>query len=206
MLGRVFDLFAQGRGTEGERGGLGIGLALVKSLVELHGGTVEALSDGPGRGCEFVVRLPVSRGRQANPHPGLVGDACVPSTATPSRRVLVVDDNKDSADSLGLLLGMQGHVVRTVYDGPQALTAAREFRPHVVLLDIGLPNLGGLEVARRLRDDPDLKGLVLAALSGYASAEDRRRSQQVGFDAHLVKPCPLEELEALLRQASALPE
>jgi CheY-like chemotaxis protein len=196
MLGRVFDLFAQVGEADDERGGLGIGLALVKSLVELHGGTVTAHSDGPGQGCEFVVRLPATRDQQADPGTG--GD---PSTSHEAgrRRVLVVDDNRDSAESLALLLGLMGHLVRTAYDGPQALDAAREFRPDLVLLDIGLPNLGGHEVARRLRENDNLKGVVLAALSGYGGEEDRRRSRESGFDHHLIKPCPLEELEVVLR-------
>ncbi len=196
QLGRVFDLFAQVGEAEGERGGLGVGLALVKSLVELHGGAVEAHSGGPGQGSEFVVRLPAAADPGAAP---AGGEPCEPARRVPTRRVLVVDDNRDSADSLGLLLGLMGHPVRTAYDGPQALDVAREFRPEIVLLDLALPTLGGHEVARRLRGDPELTGLVLVALSGYGSEEDRRRSRDAGFDHHLVKPCALEELEALLR-------
>jgi CheY-like chemotaxis protein len=196
QLGRVFDLFAQAEGAEGERGGLGVGLALVKSLVELHGGAVEAHSAGPGQGSEFLVRLP------AAPEPASGAAPARPSEPAPdtiARRVLVVDDNRDSADSLGLLLGLMGHPVRKAYDGPQALDVAREFRPEIVLLDIALPTLGGYEVARRLRQDPGLPDLVLVALSGYGGEEDRRRSREAGFDHHLIKPCALEELEALLR-------
>lgn len=203
-LDQIFNLFVQAGGDEdGDRGGLGIGLSLVKSLVGLHGGNVQAFSEGPGKGSEFVVRLPAVAAEQASPGAG--AEERAPETAPPSRRVLVVEDNRDSADSLALLLRMMGHTVRTAYDGPEALEVAREFRPEVVLLDIGLPNLGGLEVARRLREDPDLKGSVLAALSGYGGEDDLRRSRQAGFDAHLVKPCELEQLQALLRGARALP-
>jgi CheY-like chemotaxis protein len=198
QLDQVFELFAQAGGAEGERGGLGVGLALVKSLVELHGGAVEARSGGTGQGSEFIVRLPAAASPGAGEAPAAGGPG-EPSCGAPARRVLVVDDNRDSADSLGVLLGLMGHPVRTAYDGPQALEVAREFRPEVVLLDIGLPTLGGYEVARRLRGDAALPGLVLVALSGYGAEEDRLRSREAGFDRHLVKPCALEELEALLR-------
>jgi signal transduction histidine kinase/ActR/RegA family two-component response regulator len=196
QLGRVFDPFAQVGGPEGERGGLGVGLALVKSLVELHGGATEACSGGPNRGSEFVVRLPAVPASGAAP---AGGEPREPPPGAAIRRVLVVDDNRDSADSLGVLLRLIGHPVQTAYDGPQALEVAREFRPDIVLLDLALPSLGGHEVARRLRGDPGLPGLVLIALSGYGGEEDRRRSREAGFDHHLVKPCVLEELELLLR-------
>jgi signal transduction histidine kinase/ActR/RegA family two-component response regulator len=195
QLVRVFDLFAQAGGAEGEGGGLGVGLALVKSIVGLHGGAVEAHSAGPGRGSEFVVRLPATSAGSALAE----NETRETSRGTTTRRILVVDDNRDSADSLGILLGLMGHLVRTAYDGPQALEVAGAFRPEIVLLDIALPTLGGHEVARRLREDPGLPSLVLVALSGYGGEEDRRRSREAGFDHHLLKPCALEELEALLQ-------
>jgi signal transduction histidine kinase/ActR/RegA family two-component response regulator len=198
QLDRVFDLFAQAEGAEGERGGLGVGLALVKSLVELHGGAVVAHSGGSGQGAEFIVRLPVA----SDQFPGVApeGGPCEPSRSAQTRRILVVDDNRDSADTLGVLLELMGHLARTAYDGPQALDMVREFWPEIVLLDIGLPTLGGYEVARRLRGDPAMPSLVLVALSGYGAEEDRQRSREAGFDHHLVKPCALEDLEALLRE------
>ncbi len=207
MLGRVFDLFTQAGGAEGERGGLGVGLALVKSLVELHGGTVEAHSEGTGRGAEFVVRLPVGAGAAA-PTGSVTPDQeqGAKDKGPDSRRVLVVDDKRDSADSLAMLLELLGHTARAAYDGPEALHVARQFRPEVVLLDIGLPTLGGLEVARRLREDPDLTGALLVAVSGYGAEEDLRRSRDAGFDGHLIKPCGLEDLEKLLKAMRAGPQ
>jgi signal transduction histidine kinase/CheY-like chemotaxis protein len=199
LLGRVFGLFAQVGEAEGERGGLGVGLSVVKSLIELHGGSVEAQSDGAGRGAEFVVRLPAARPRQPDAPPAT---AAPTQDGSPARRVLVVDDKRDSADSLGMLLGLLGHAVRTAYDGPEALLAAREFRPEVILLDLGLPTLGGLEVARRLRAEPDLRGVMLVAVSGYGGEEDLRRTRDAGFDGHLVKPYALEQLESLFKSPS----
>jgi signal transduction histidine kinase len=196
MLAKVFDLFTQVDGSPGRaEGGLGIGLTLVKSLVEMHGGAVEALSDGPGQGSEFVVRLPVlveeaEAGAPAAPPAG--------APAGPSRRVLVVDDHHDAADSLALLLKMMGHEVRTAYDGPAALEAARSWRPEVVLLDIGLPGLSGYEVGRRLRDEGPGEELLIVALTGYGQDEDRRRSQEAGLDLHFVKPVDPNALRDLL--------
>jgi PAS domain S-box-containing protein len=196
MLGRIFDMFLQAdRRTKNAQGGMGIGLTLVKSLVEMHGGSVEAHSDGPGKGSEFVVRLPGWAGRVAS---GEAGDAAPPPIKLPSRRVLVVDDSPDAADSLAMLLRLEGQEVRVAYDGPTALGLARDFRPRLVLLDIGLPGMDGYEVARRLRQQPGLGGVVLVALTGWGQEEDRRKSQEAGFDHHLVKPAGLEELQQLL--------
>jgi two-component system CheB/CheR fusion protein len=170
------------RGIDRAQGGLGIGLALVRSLVEMHGGSVTASSAGPGTGSEFVVRLP-ALAEDAGAAPPEQG----PEPAAP-RRILVVDDNRDAADSLALLLQVSGHEVRTAHDGPTALEAARAWRPEVVVLDLGLPRLDGYEVARRLRREQLGEGLVLVALTGYGQDEDRRRSEEAGFDHHLVKP------------------
>jgi signal transduction histidine kinase len=200
MLPKIFDLFQQADRPEGRVSeGLGIGLTLVKRLVELHGGRVSAHSAGPGQGSEFVVRLPLPaapglvRAPSSRPTRGAAGAA--------GRRVLIVEDNADAADSLALLLRALGHEVRVVGDGPAALEAASSFRPDVALLDIGLPEMDGYEVARRLRRDPALGDAVLVALSGYGQEEDRRRSHAAGFDVHLVKPVDLEGLQALLADA-----
>jgi PAS domain S-box-containing protein len=209
MLPLIFDMFTQvDRSLERSQGGLGIGLTLVKRLVELHGGAVSAASDGPGKGSEFVVRLPIvaesaktlpqSMPERANPGP------------TRSLRILVVDDNRDSTESLGLLLRLSGHDVRGAYDGLEAIGAADEFRPDVVLLDIGLPKMDGYDVARRLRQEPWGQAMVVIAVTGWGQEEDRQRSIDAGFDHHLVKPVdPLTLLELLAsfeRAANALPD
>jgi CheY-like chemotaxis protein len=200
VLPRVFDLFAQDERTlDRAQGGLGIGLTLVKKLVELHGGLVTAHSEGPGRGSEFVVRLPAAM-RQT---PATAAVAAPVAEASPSGcRVLVVDDNADAAESLALLLRIQGHDVRTASDGPAALEAAEIFRPEVVLLDLGLPKMSGYEVARLLRQQPESEGIRLLALTGYGQEDDHRRSREAGFDAHLVKPVDLEELMRMVARAS----
>ena len=176
--------------------GLGIGLALVRNMVELHGGCVQAASAGLGHGAEFVVRLPLLRKRPAGdipPH----DRPCQPMSA-PTRRILVVDDNKDAADSMAILLRLAGHEVRTAYDGQTALVLARLQAPEVVICDISMPDMGGLELARHLRQDLGLRDSLLVALSGYAQEEDRHRSQEAGFNAHLAKPVRLDSLKALL--------
>jgi signal transduction histidine kinase len=197
LLPKVFDLFVQGnRSLARSEGGLGIGLTLVKIIVEMHGGSVVAASEGQGRGSEFVVRLPKlpdvsSEPRQAEG--GSLGDG-----SRMSRRVLVVDDNVDAAESMALLLRVQGHEVRTAYEGRSALDAAAAFRPQVVLLDLGLPQMDGYEVARRLREQLPTNGMALVAVTGYGQDEDRRQTAAAGFDAHLVKPADVTKLGELL--------
>ncbi len=204
MLTRIFELFTQvERNLDRAHGGLGIGLALVKRLVELHGGTVEAHSEGPGKGSEFVVRLPLlpmgnGEWEMGNDQQAPSGIPHSPFPIPHSRRVLVVDDNADTAESLALLLRVLGHEVRTAHDGPSALKVARREHPDVVLLDLGLPRLDGFEVARRLRWEYADRPLLLVALTGHGQEEDRRRCREAGFDHHLVKPAEPETLKHLL--------
>lgn len=197
MLPRVFEPFAQvDQSLARSQGGLGIGLALVRHLVQMHQGTVSAHSDGPGRGSTFEVRLPVAAG-EPPPQASEAGSQA-PCGPTQHRRLLVVDDNQDSAQSLALLLETAGHEVHIAYDGVSALAEARSFHPDIVLLDIGLPGMDGYEVARRLRQEPGMGKLLIVAVSGYGRAEDRRRSRKEGFNAHLTKPVDLDALHALV--------
>ena len=201
LIPTVFDLFVQGeRSLDRSEGGLGIGLTLVKRLVTLHGGTVSAHSAGPGRGSEFSIYLP------ALAQPATASEPAPSAPAVPSHRrsrVMVVDDNRDSADTLGALLEAWGHEVQTFYDGPSAIAAAAGFRPNVVLLDIGLPKMNGYEVAARLRQSDGDGSLVLVAFTGYGQDEDRRRVREAGFDHHLVKPLEPTELERILDSVAA---
>jgi PAS domain S-box-containing protein len=197
IAGKIFDMFTQGDRVSGRlKEGLGLGLTLVKTLVQMHGGTVSVASDGPGRGSEFTVRLPLPAADAAAP----AGPGQSPPIAEQRLRVLVVDDNVDAADSLRMVLEAHcGHQVRVAYDGEAGLAAAREFRPDVALLDIALPKgLDGYEVARRLRATPGLDGIKLVALTGYGRPEDRERSTEAGFTAHLVKPVEPKELGEVL--------
>jgi CheY-like chemotaxis protein len=173
---------------------LGIGLTLVKRIVEMHGGTVTAHSAGAGRGSSFEVRLPVLREPATTAAPA----ADQPQTSSGTYRILVVDDNQDSADSLAMLMELHGHDVSIAHDGQSALESAEQERPDVVLLDIGLPVLNGHDVCRRIRQQPWGQGMVLIALTGWGQDEDRRRSQEAGFDGHLVKPVDHRRLLALL--------
>jgi PAS domain S-box-containing protein len=203
MLPRIFDLFVQAeRRLDRSQGGVGIGLTLVKKLVELHGGRVEATSAGLGLGSEFVIRLPATTDHrsgdkdQTSEKAGDVELVC--------RRIMVVDDNQDSADSLAMMLRLAGQDVRAAYDGRSALAQAQDFQPAVVFLDIGMPGMDGYEVARRLRRQAGLESVRLAAITGWGQQEDRRRSKEAGFDFHLVKPVEpkaIEELLAGLRRA-----
>ncbi|HEX3527523.1 MAG TPA: chemotaxis protein CheB [Thermoanaerobaculia bacterium] len=187
MLPRVFDLFVQAQSSlDRSQGGLGIGLTLVRTLVELHGGTIEAHSEGLGKGSELVVRLPFEPQMQ---YAGIdtAGRKHSADGSSP-RRILVVDDNVDTAQSMALLLRLKGHRVEVAHDGPAALETARSFEPEVVLLDIGLPGLDGYEVAKRLREETRLSKALLVALTGYGQEEDRRRARHAGFDHHFTKP------------------
>lgn len=192
----IFEMFTQlDTSLERSRDGLGIGLTLVKNLVDLHDGTVEARSAGVDQGSEFIVRLPVL----SEPFPPLPqAPAGVKQVATVQHRILVVDDNWDSADSLAMLLRLSGHEVDTAHDGLEAVEAAATFHPDVILLDIGLPRLNGYEAARQIREQRRDKGLVMVALTGWGQEEDRRRSEEYGFDAHMVKPVDFDELSNLL--------
>jgi PAS domain S-box-containing protein len=200
MLPRIFDMFTQVDGSlERSEGGLGIGLTLAKRLVQMHGGTIEAHSEGPGTGSEFVVRLPVAVAAEGEEPRGEEGggEMDVPPAM---RRILVVDDNQDAAESLGMLLQMMGNEVRTAHDGPEAVEAAAAFRPDVVLLDIGLPKLNGYEVARRIREQDGGADRMLIALTGWGQEEDRRRSKEAGFDHHVTKPVEFADLQKLLME------
>ena len=198
-LGSIFDMFTQvDPSMDRTQGGLGIGLTLVKRLVEMHGGSVEARSAGAGRGSEFVVRLPImtATAAEATPAHSAVGEGAQP------RRVLIVDDNEDSAVSLAMLLEIEGNETHIAHDGVAAIEAVEKHRPEVVLLDLGLPKLSGHEVCRRIREQPWGKDIVVVALTGWGQAEDRRRSQEAGFDGHLVKPVDYAALSELLSSLS----
>jgi CheY-like chemotaxis protein len=199
VLPKIFNLYHQEeRSLDRSQGGLGIGLSLVRGLVEMHGGSVAAASPGVGRGSEFTVRIPAladaPRGTEGNGKQDRAGQA---NGRTPFQRFLVVDDNRDSAESLALLLKVKGYEVQTAYDGVAALERARVIQPDVVLLDIGLPRMDGYEVARRLRQEGGRQA-VLVALTGYGTNEDLQRSREAGFDHHLIKPVELDALDELL--------
>jgi PAS domain S-box-containing protein len=197
-LGSVFEMFTQVERTlERSAGGLGIGLTLTKRLVEMHDGTVTAHSEGPGRGSEFVVRLPVLAEKLTDATP----EPTAKPTALP-RRILVVDDNPDSASSLAMLLQITGNETHTAHDGLKAVEAAEKHRPDVILLDIGLPKLNGYDACRRIREEPWGKNMVLVALTGWGQEEDRRKSIAAGFDGHLVKPVDYATLMKLLAELS----
>jgi len=205
MLGQIFDLFTQvDQSLDHSQGGLGLGLTLVRALVEMHGGSVSAHSDGLDRGSEFVVRLAIYAESKAKAVGTPLNPRKEPENAraaqAPSRRVLVVDDNVSSAQSLAMILKLEGHDVQVAHDGAVALDAVRRFNPEVVLMDIGLPGMDGYEVAMRLKQQPDLREsiILLAAITGYAEDEAKRRSREVGFDHHLVKPVDPEVVLSLL--------
>jgi PAS domain S-box-containing protein len=201
MLPRVFDLFTQvDRTLESSQGGLGVGLSIVKRLVEMHGGSVEAHSEGYGMGSEFVIRLPVvlwvADDKQLE---GTDRRVCPPAR----RRVLVVDDNRDAAVSLAMMLELMGSEVRTAHDGLDGVDVAAAFHPDVILLDIGMPKLNGYDTCRRIRGQPWARGVVIVALTGWGQEEDKRRSQEAGFDSHLVKPIEPAALEKLLAELNS---
>ena len=206
-LTNVFDMFEQIEGeADRSQGGLGIGLTLARSLVELHGGKIEAHSDGLGKGSEFVTRLPALAEPAPESAPKPAEKPHAPS-ATDARRVLVVDDNVDSAESMAVLLRLYGHDVRLAHDGEAAMEAALAFRPDVMFLDIDLPKMDGYEVARRLRIEPAMRGMTIVAMTGYGQEEERRRTREAGFHSHLVKPVDFDMLQELLSslQANQLP-
>jgi PAS domain S-box-containing protein len=197
-LAGIFDMFSQvDRTLERSAGGLGIGLALVRGLVEMHGGSVAAASDGPGAGSTFTVRLPVADVPAPAAPAGDDGDA----EAAAGRRILVADDNRDAAASLAALLRLRGNEVRTAHDGAEAVTAAETFRPDAILMDVGMPRLNGYDAARRIRERPWGRGVRIIALTGWGQEADRERSRAAGCDGHLVKPVALADLDALLAGA-----
>jgi two-component system CheB/CheR fusion protein len=204
MLPRIWDLFTQVQRTpDRAQGGLGIGLTVARRLVELHGGRIDVSSGGLGRGTEFVVTLPALPAMTEEARPAIPPDAVVQKAA----RVLLVEDNPDAAESLTMLLELLGHRVRSVHDGVAALDAARANVPDVMLVDIGLPGIDGYEVARRVRRDPDLRHVVLVALTGYGREEDKQQAIAAGFDYHLVKPVSPDALHGLVsRLGKTAPE
>jgi PAS domain S-box-containing protein len=194
QLPRLFDMFVQANSPDLAQGGLGVGLTIAKRLVQLHDGSIEAHSAGPGRGAEFVVRLPLAAAPKAT------HAAPRQPVSSPSRRlkVLVVDDNHDLVQMLELAVQAMGHEVRTAFDGHSAISAALSYRPDVILLDLGLPVISGLDVARELRRHPEMAKMRLIALTGWGQEEDHRHTSEAGFDHHLTKPTDPEDLETLL--------
>ncbi len=199
MIEQVFNLFVQAdQSLNRPRGGLGLGLHLARRLAEKHGGSIEGKSEGLGKGSEFAVRVPVATGKapeRTTPVP-----AEHPEKAEIAKRILVVDDSHDIADTIAEVISEAGHETRIAYDGPAALEAAREFKPEIVFLDIGLPGLDGYEVARRMRKTPELKDATLCALTGYGQEEDKRRSREAGFDRHFVKPIDINVISNFIRE------
>jgi CheY-like chemotaxis protein len=197
MLPQVFDMFMQvEQGRTRAHGGLGIGLTLVKSMVQMHGGHVEARSDGPGQGSEFIIRLPRGTAPEAEadlPASQLTGNVR-------PRNILLVDDNVDAADTLASLLRARQHDVVTAFNGAAALDRAEEIQPDVVILDLGMPEMDGCEVAEKLRARHEGDELILVALTGWGGVEDRQRTAAAGFDYHFVKPAKLEEIEFAISQ------
>jgi CheY-like chemotaxis protein len=193
-LSRIFDMFVQGRSPEQRLGGgLGIGLALARKIAELHRGSLEAASAGAGKGSEFTLRLAAAEGKAASD----AGAAAALPASGAGQRVLIVDDNADAADTLQMVLRSLGYDARVAHDGASALELAPQFRPHFVLLDIGMPGLDGYEVARRLRA-MNVPGMRIIAITGWGQAADRQRAREAGFDVHLVKPVEPAELVKVL--------
>jgi PAS domain S-box-containing protein len=193
-LGRVFEMFRQVSDPRKKQGGLGVGLTLARQFVELHGGSIEARSGGEGLGCEFVISLPLAQVDARPDEPQLP----TPFGQAARLRVLVVDDNVDLVDMLATVIECGGHQVRKAFDGPSAVAAALEFRPHVVLLDVGMPGMNGIDVAHALRGHPTLAKTTVVALTGWGQAEDRRRTREAGFDDHLTKPAEPREIQRIL--------
>jgi CheY-like chemotaxis protein len=195
-LVNVFGMFAQLRSAQDHAaGGLGIGLALAKGIVDLHGGRIEATSAGAGQGSRFIIRLPNAVSGRT---PRVSRDAADSARHSPARRILLADDNRDAAESLALILRLEGHEVVLAYDGNAALLAWAERKPDIALLDIGMPKTNGLEVARQIRATPDGKNVLLIAITGWAQDSDKEQSRAAGFDHHLTKPIEPEALISLL--------
>jgi PAS domain S-box-containing protein len=202
LLPNVFELFVQAdHSSTKAQGGLGIGLTLVKNLVEMHNGVVQARSEGLGRGCEFVVKLPLVLQALGPDHAPRKGRRTLRPPSPSGKRLLVVDDNEDSANSLAMMLRLNGHEVRVAFSGVAALEMTKVYTPDMVFLDIGMPGMDGYEVARRMRQQPGLQNIVLVALTGWGQQEDRRRTAEAGFNHHLVKPLDPDALERLLVEA-----
>ena len=205
MLPRVFEMFTQEQqALDRSQGGLGLGLAIVRSLVKLHGGTVEAASRGRGQGALFTVRLPRLAGQPSEAAPPAANVFAASSRAS-GRRILIVDDNQDAAEMLAEVLGAVGYETRVALDGPAALEMASAFAPHVALLDIGLPVMDGYELSRRLKEIAGLEELRLIAVTGYGQERDRRQTRGSGFDSHLVKPIDIDELTRIIDGLTAGP-
>jgi CheY-like chemotaxis protein len=195
MLPRVFELFSQAdRSLAHSQGGLGIGLTLVSNLVRLHGGSVQAFSQGQDQGSEFVVRLPILKASKAD----MNDKSSIEAPAVKPRRILIVDDNVDALITMAMLLRARGHEVQTAQSGEAALASISANDPEIALLDIGLPGMDGYELARRLRAEPASANMILIAVTGYGQDDDRQRTRQAGYDFHFVKPVNLTELEDLL--------
>ncbi|HEY0730061.1 MAG TPA: ATP-binding protein, partial [Pyrinomonadaceae bacterium] len=196
QLSQIFGMFVQLDAAEKQiQSGLGVGLTLVQRLIEMHGGSIEARSEGQGKGSEFVVRLPaLSPSSQTASEVETVSD----DRPQARRRILVVDDNVDSAESMAMMLELSGHDVATAHDGLEGLEVAEKFQPHVALFDLGMPRLDGYEAARSIRQQSWGQKIMLVALTGWGQSEDKRRSREAGFDAHLVKPIDFEVLEELI--------
>ena len=201
VLPQIFEMFTQGSGPERAQGGLGVGLSLVDRLVKLHGGTISAYSAGTGKGSEFTVRLPLMSKTQ-KPMRETLPEAEKPAS-TAKCRVLVVDDNQDSAESLAMLLRMMGHEVETASDGQLGIAAAERLRPDIAILDIGMPKMNGYELAQKIREQAWAKDIVLIALTGWGQDEHRRRSAQSGFHHHLTKPVDFDQLQQILTATNA---
>jgi len=202
MLPKVFDLFVQvDQAIERSQGGLGVGLSLAKRLVEMHGGSIVAASDGPLRGATFSIRLPVE---DVLPAPEAADAGDDDAVASDARRVLIVDDNVDAADTLAMLLDQAGYATTVVCDARAALDAALRFQPDVVFLDLGMPHLSGFDLARQLRGEPALANVVLIALSGWGTALDRERCRNAGIDHHLTKPALPADILGLLSDTRAM--
>jgi CheY-like chemotaxis protein len=187
MLPRIFDMFMQAdRSIDRAHGGLGVGLTVARRLIELHGGSISASSDGLGKGSTFTLRIPLAAAQPASAE--LPAQGSVAPVGTSSLRILIADDNRDAAESLAALLRMVGHDVRIAYDGVEALGLASEYRPDAIVLDIGMPKMNGYDVAKKLRAEPTGQQMTIIALSGWGQEEDKRRSREAGIDHHLVKP------------------